>query len=121
MKNEQAVITIGKFMKAVGITSLLGLIAILVAAIIRSTGYNMAASPIRPLALILVLLIVAGYIISLIYLYKVANILKLANRLKISPILLVLVAVLSTPILFLISVVIFIVIWNKAQTYLKGV
>ncbi len=57
------------------------------------------------------------YISLFVYLYKAAKILKIAGKIKARPSLLLIIAVVATPIFFLISFIVFGVISAKASKY----
>ncbi len=121
MNKEELAPIIKRFKKIVSITFFLGLIGISLGAIIRSASFDINSCLLC--AIVgrgLVLLIIVGYILSLVYLYKTAKGLKLSGKLNIKPSLILLLTLLSTPLLFVIPIIIFIIIWQKADNYLKS-
>ena len=69
----------------------------------------------------LLVYLAAVYIGTIVYQYKTSVILKSAGKIKTSPALLTIVTVLSTPILFLIGIIVFVVIRQKAQKYVAEI
>ena len=122
MVKEHIVETVKKFKRIVTVTFVLGLIGVAVSLAMKDMScYDMSHSPFRHLARILLLLIILGYIRSLTYLYKISKVLKLAGSIKIRPFLLLLLAVIGTPLGLFITIIIFVVIWHKAEAYIKTV
>lgn len=120
MVKESIVETVKKFKRIVIVTFVLGLIGVAVSLVMKDMScYDMSHSPFRHLARILLLLIILGYITSLSYLYKTSKALKLAGEMKIRPFLLLLLAVFATPLGLFITIIIFVVVWHKANVYIK--
>jgi membrane glycosyltransferase len=69
----------------------------------------------------LLILIVISFDISLCWLYKTTKVLNLGGKLNFSPALLVILAFLtiSVPQFFIIAIVVYTIIWNKAASYQK--
>ena len=121
MDKGQSIPTIKKFKIIVAFTFFLGFIGITMGSLVKNGSFDInSCTPCMFIGRSLVFVIVLGYILSLIYLYKITKILKLAGKINAKPVLILLLTLLSTPILFIIPIIVFVVIWHKADVYLKN-
>ena len=68
---------------------------------------------------VLFLYLIVLYIFLLVLLYKIAKILNLSGLLKIKASLLLVLAILATPIAFFVNIIIAVILWRKADRLLK--
>mgnify|MGYP001611224194 CR=1 FL=1 len=68
---------------------------------------------------VLLLYMIVLYVFFLVLLYKTAKILNLSGLLKVKPSLLLVLAILATPIGFFVSIIIVVVLWKKADRLLQ--
>jgi hypothetical protein len=121
MDKEQSVHTIKEFKKITIITFFLSLIVIVLSMLFKNNFVNFNYySLFIVMVKVLALAFIIGYIFSLIYLYKTTKILKLAGKINIKPYLILLITLIASLILFLIPIIVFIIIWQKANNYIEG-
>jgi hypothetical protein len=120
IEREEQMKTIGNFKKCVTLTVIsffilagLGItIKSFLPAIFNSNIYQLGFR-----ALLLYMIVI--YIFLLVLLYKTAKILNLSGLLKVKPSLLLVLAILATPIAFFVNIIIVIIVWRKADRLLE--
>jgi hypothetical protein len=68
---------------------------------------------------VLLLYMIVVYVFLLVLLYKTAKILNLSGLLKVNSYLLLVLAILATPIAFFVNIIIVIILWRKADRLLE--
>jgi hypothetical protein len=113
--------TIGNFKKCVKLTVMSFLIIVGLGITIKSFFPAIFNSYIyyfgfRALLLYMIIL----YVFLLTLLYRTAKILNLSGLLKVKPSLLLVLAILATPIGFFVNIIIVVILWKKADRLLKN-
>lgn len=112
--------TIGNFKKCVRLTVMSFFITVGLVAVIKNFFPVVFDSATYQFGLrVLFLYLIVLYVFSLVLLYKIAKILNLSGLLKIKASLLLVLAILATPIAFFVNIIIVVILWKKADRFLK--
>jgi hypothetical protein len=116
---EKQQTTVEKFKRSIVLTVSSFLILMVVGIAMRGLPTIAASYSYQLVSGAMVLLLICMYIYSLVVMYKMAVVLDNAQLLKVKPWLLLLLAIVATPIGFFVNIIIVIVLWKKANALPK--